>query len=885
MPSFNCAAARAAMGGNRMEEGTTAASTATNDEKFDSEDLAGLIITPHDGIKTQPKHKWAVVRGKYAYYHYGQHSFDDAGWGCAYRSFQTVCSWLKFQNHIDASKPIPSHRQIQQCLVAIGDKTPNFVGSNKWIGSLELSFCLDSMFNISSKILSSKSGADLGEHARALIYHFESGGSPVMIGGGQLAHTILGVDYNVRLGDCQYLVLDPHYTGRDNLDEVLEGGWCAWKPASFWSKKDFFNLLLPINPPPNLLPNSDNSALFKEQCVTKELVNSLTHTYTLNGHVGCVNSISWNVAGTLLVSGSDDQHVLVWREDGRIVQRLNTSHTNNIFSVLFIPHARDRLIVSASGDAQVLLHDLEQQPTAGGGDEHRHIQRWECGGRVKKLATCAAEPRLFWSTSEDGVLRQYDLRDNRTVDLLNMGEQYQLKSLASNETRPEMIAVGVSEAMVPVYDRRNMNEPVIRLLPANLYLGSEGRFLATHLAFNKRGDELIVNISSDNIYIFDVRDPNKHSSPDVLFMLKSFLSDDSKDSAANQGKNGTIPSTKHREDDKLLSEISQLKKTQELSGAIDQCSQLLSLHWGSFIHRLKILSKQLPDKAMQQQFAQLQCRNAFLHCLCTRACCFFERGWDGDQMDCLRDCLTVLRLSPTHKLAHFLLVKSLATLKQMPLATECFTYFCKLHHSDEHTAELELLLGEKKHEEGEFNLWTQEYDVSHRDYVQRYTGHLNINTDIKEANWFGPDDQYIVAGSDCGSMFIWERKTQCVVRTFKGDHYTVNCCQPHPQRCLIASSGIDDVIRFWEPASTQLKQSTEEGFPEEAERRNISEFYELMKRNRRVRTPELVWEQLLNSVGLGLFQIDSTREDEAGGNDENGGGPEEAAHVIQCQQM
>uniref|UniRef100_A0A914H495 UFSP1/2/DUB catalytic domain-containing protein n=1 Tax=Globodera rostochiensis TaxID=31243 RepID=A0A914H495_GLORO len=801
MPSFKCAA----MGGNPMEEGTTAASAATNDEKLDSEDLAGLVINPHDGIKTQPKHKRAVVRGKYAYYHYGQHSLDDAGWGCAYRSFQTVCSWLKFQNHIDASKPIPSHRQIQQCLVAIGDKTPNFVGSNKWIGSLELSFCLDSMFNITSKILSSKSGADLGEHARALIYHFESGASPVMIGGGQLAHTILGVDYNVRLGDCQYLVLDPHYTGRDNLDEVLE-------------------VTIPMGLVNRIRQRELNSlvskALFREQCVTKELVNSLTHTYTLNGHVGCVNSISWNVAGTLL--------------------RLNTSHTNNIFSVLFIPHARDRLIVSASGDAQVLLHDLEQQPSAGGGGEHRHIQRWECGGRVKKLGTCAAEPRLFWSTSEDGVLRQYDLRDNRTVDLLNMGEQYQLKSLASNEARPEMIAVGVSEAMVPVYDRRNMNEPVIRLLPANLYLGSEGRFLATHLAFNKKGDELIVNISSDNIYIFDVRDPNKHSSPDVLFMLKSFLSDDSKNSAANQGKNGTIPSTKHREDDKLLSEINQLKKTQELSGAIDQCSQLLSLHWGSFIHRLKILSKQLPDKAMQQQFAQLQCHNAFLHCLCTRACCFFERGWDGDQMDSIRDCLTVLRLSPTHKLAHFLLIKSLATLKQMPLATECFTYFCKLHHSDEHTAELELLLGEKKHEEGEFNLWTQEYDVSHRDYVQRYTGHLNINTDIKEANWFGPDDQYIVAGSDCGSMFIWERKTQCVVRTFKGDHYTVNCCQPHPQRCLIASSGIDDVIRFWEPASTQLKQSTEEGFPEEAEKRNISEFYELMKRNRRVRTPELL---------------------------------------------
>jgi hypothetical protein len=38
------------------------------------------------------------------------------------------------------------------------------------------------MFGITSKILTSKTGADLSEHARALIYHFENGGAPVMIG-------------------------------------------------------------------------------------------------------------------------------------------------------------------------------------------------------------------------------------------------------------------------------------------------------------------------------------------------------------------------------------------------------------------------------------------------------------------------------------------------------------------------------------------------------------------------------------------------------------------------------------------------------------------------------------------------------------------------------
>lgn len=71
-------------------------------------------------------------------------------------------------------------------------------------------------------------------------------------GGGQLAHTILGVDYNPRLGECQYLVLDPHYNngenGRDNIEEILTGGWCGWKTSKFWNKNDFYNLLLVQTP-------------------------------------------------------------------------------------------------------------------------------------------------------------------------------------------------------------------------------------------------------------------------------------------------------------------------------------------------------------------------------------------------------------------------------------------------------------------------------------------------------------------------------------------------------------------------------------------------------------------------------------------------------------
>ncbi|XP_037079398.1 WD and tetratricopeptide repeats protein 1-like [Pollicipes pollicipes] len=85
------------------------------------------------------------------------------------------------------------------------------------------------------------------------------------------------------------------------------------------------------------------------------------------------------------------------------------------------------------------------------------------------------------------------------------------------------------------------------------------------------------------------------------------------------------------------------------------------------------------------------------------------------------------------------------------------------------------------------------------DYQSRYCGHCNTTTDIKEANFFGRDGQFILAGSDDGTFFIWERQTAAIVRVLRGDATIVNCVQPHPRLCLLASSGIDSCVRLWGP--------------------------------------------------------------------------------------
>lgn len=49
-------------------------------------------------------------------------------------------------------------------------------------------------------------GEDIALKGRELAKHFKEQGTPVMIGGNNLAHTILGVDFNEHTGDIKFLV-------------------------------------------------------------------------------------------------------------------------------------------------------------------------------------------------------------------------------------------------------------------------------------------------------------------------------------------------------------------------------------------------------------------------------------------------------------------------------------------------------------------------------------------------------------------------------------------------------------------------------------------------------------------------------------------------------
>lgn len=57
--------------------------------------------------------------------------------------------------------------------------------------------------------------------------------------------------------------------------------------------------------------------------------------------------------------------------------------------------------------------------------------------------------------------------------------------------------------------------------------------------------------------------------------------------------------------------------------------------------------------------------------------------------------------------------------------------------------------------------------------------------------------------SDEGNFYIWERPTNKIVAVYKGDTTIVNCVQPHPYLCFLATSGIDHEIRLWSPKADE----------------------------------------------------------------------------------
>lgn len=93
-------------------------------------------------------------------------------------------------------------------------------------------------------------------------------------------------------------------------------------------------------------------------------------------------------------------------------------------------------------------------------------------------------------------------------------------------------------------------------------------------------------------------------------------------------------------------------------------------------------------------------------------------------------------------------------------------------------------------------------NLKEKDQPQVYTGHRNSQT-VKGVSFFGPNEEYVVSGSDCGHIFVWKKKGGDLLRMMVGDKQIVNCLEPHPYVPVLATSGLEKNAKLWAPIASE----------------------------------------------------------------------------------
>ena len=166
----------------------------------------------------------------------------------------SIISWYRLQGY--TTLPNPTHYEIQKTLVEhCGQDPTNLLGKPMWLGSQDLAYYLEHALGVTCKTEMFNTGDDVASGSRKLAHHFETQGTPIMIGGGELAFTLLGVDFDERTGDTRYLIMDPHYEGADDLSRIRPK-WVGWKAADslthlntkLFKSDTFYAFCLPMRP-------------------------------------------------------------------------------------------------------------------------------------------------------------------------------------------------------------------------------------------------------------------------------------------------------------------------------------------------------------------------------------------------------------------------------------------------------------------------------------------------------------------------------------------------------------------------------------------------------------------------------------------------------------
>ncbi|XP_023524085.1 WD and tetratricopeptide repeats protein 1-like isoform X4 [Cucurbita pepo subsp. pepo] len=549
----------------------------------------------------------------------------------------------------------------------------------------------------------------------------------------------------------------------------------------------------------------------------------------------------------------------------KLLHSVETGHSANIFCTKFVPETSDELVVSGAGDAEVRLFNLSRLRGRGHDDNAiASSALYQCHTRrVKKLAVEIGNPNVVWSASEDGTLRQHDFREGMSCPpdgashqechnvLLDLRcgakrsladpprQTLALKSCDISTTRPHLLLVGGSDAFARLYDRRmlpplsssqkRMSPPpcVNYFCPMHLSDRVRSGLHLTHVTFSPNGEEILLSYSGEHVYLMNVN----HAGQSTM-----------------QYTSGDVS--------KLMS-FTPILNGLELQYPISNLSNSLPRKWKNDVHMAirDCYSARKIDQSsfrahyyMSEALSQLGRHKEALDFAFAAQYLAPSNPEVAEKVESVKRDLAAAESEKSNK-------SNDGALRSAPLggvlSLSDFLYRSDANsdvsqdglrseredsdYDEEVELDFETLSGDEAHDvdsnvlQGSLNLRihrridparervgangtcgspssSQNDGILYQpepviDMKQRYVGHCNIGTDIKQASFLGQRGEYVASGSDDGRWFIWEKGTGRLIKILVGDGAVVNCVQSHPFDCAIATSGIDNTIKLWTPTA------------------------------------------------------------------------------------
>uniref|UniRef100_A0A8C7ZGS4 Ddb1 and cul4 associated factor 6 n=1 Tax=Oryzias sinensis TaxID=183150 RepID=A0A8C7ZGS4_9TELE len=589
----------------------------------------------------------------------------------------------------------------------------------------------------------------------------------------------------------------------------------------------------------------------------REFVQRLKLESTLNVHDGCVNTISWNETGEYILSGSDDTFLVITNPYNKKVKTsIRSGHRANIFSAKFMPHTNDQEIISCSGDGIIYYTHTEKSP------EHNRQCQFTCHyGTAYEIMTVPNDPCTFLSCGEDGTVRWFDLRmktsctkeDCKDDILINCRRA--ATSISISPLVPYYLAVGCSDSSVRIYDRRMLGTRAtgnytgrgttgmcVRFVPAHL---SNKSCRVTSLCYSEDGQEVLVSYSSDYIYLFDPKDDQARElkgpsedrreelrqppvkrlrlrgdwsdtgprarpesererdgeqSPNVSLMqrMSDMLSRWFEEASEAQSSRGARPQARPRaagppHDESVAAGASSSvppAATSVSTSRPNTAEPVLSLHYSSEGTTTSTIKLDFTDEwSVEGDVCKTSGR--------VSAEASRDRNPSGASEDTSGGCR---RAEPAGE-------EGEGSQSQPARGGQ------DSDDSDDDPIPIPMsrLRGQGQRRSAAARIQElfrrrkerREMEESETQNIRRpsvkmvYKGHRNSRTMIKESCFWG--NNFVMSGSDCGHIFIWDRHTAEHLMLLEADNHVVNCLQPHPYDPILASSGIDYDIKIWSP--------------------------------------------------------------------------------------